>query len=89
MSYSVQVDYKKKDILILCKGHTQELDDRTLAAEKKYSINFIERNKNFRLSLNFNGAKSHLFVNGTEIHKFKANNSEINAFQKTFQKTFV
>ena len=89
MSYSVQVDYKKKDILILCKGHTQELDDRTLAAEKKYSINFTERNKNFRLSLNFNGAKSHLFVNGTEIHKFKANNSEINAFQKTFQKTFV
>ena len=89
MSSSVRVDYKKKDILILCKGHTQGLDDRTLAAEKKFPINFIEHNKKFCLSLNFNGAKSHLFVNGTEIHKFKANNSKINAIQKTFQKTFV
>ena len=28
--------------------------------------------KEFFLSLNYNGANSYLFVNGTEIHKFKA-----------------
>ena len=31
------------------------------------------------LSLHYNGANSHLFVNGTEIIKFKAKNSEINS----------
>ena len=29
------------------------------------------------ISLHFNGANSYLFVNGTEIIKFKAKNSEI------------
>ena len=29
------------------------------------------------MSLHYNGAKSYLFVNGTEIHKFKAKDSEI------------
>ena len=32
--------------------------------------------KNFCLSLHYNGANSYLFVNGTEIHKFKAKASE-------------
>ena len=27
--------------------------------------------------MHYNGANSHLFVNGTEIHKFKAKDSEI------------
>ena len=30
-------------------------------------------------SLHFNGANSYLFVNGTEIHKLKAKDSQINA----------
>ena len=42
-----------------------------------YSINFTESNKNVCLSLHYNGANSHLFVNGTEIHKIKAKDSEI------------
>ena len=42
-----------------------------------YSINFNENNKKFCLSLHYNGANSYLFVNGTEIHKFKAKDSEI------------
>ena len=42
-----------------------------------YSINFTEQNKKFCLSLHYNGASSYLFVNGTEIHKFKAKDSEI------------
>ena len=37
-----------------------------------YSINFTVTNKNFCLSLHDNGANSYLFVNGTEIYKFKA-----------------
>ena len=44
-----------------------------------YSINFTEQNKKFCLSLHYNGASSYLFVNGTEIHKFKAKDSEIAA----------
>ena len=42
-----------------------------------YSINFMEYNKKFFLSLLYNEANSYLFVNGTEIHKFKAKDSEI------------
>ena len=42
-----------------------------------YSINFTEHNKNFCLSLHFNGVNSHLFVNGTEIHKLKGKDFEI------------
>ena len=33
--------------------------------------------KKFCLSTYYNGANSYLFVNGTEIHKFKAKDSEI------------
>ena len=42
-----------------------------------YSINFTENNKKFCLSLHYNGANSYLFVNGTEIIKFNAKDSEI------------
>ena len=42
-----------------------------------YSINFTEKNKKFCLSLHYNEANSYLFVNGTEIYKFKAKDSEI------------
>ena len=42
-----------------------------------YLINFILRKKKFCLSLHYNGANSYLFVNGTEIYKFKAKDSEI------------
>ena len=33
--------------------------------------------KNFCLSLHYNGANSDLFVNGTEMYKFKAKDSAI------------
>ena len=35
--------------------------------------------KKFCLSLHYNGTNGYLFVNGTEIIKFKAKDSEINA----------
>ena len=42
-----------------------------------HSINFTVTKKKFRLSLHLNGTNSYLFVNGTEIIKFKAKDSEI------------
>ena len=66
----------KKGILILGLGPTQGLEN-TLTAEKRYSINFTEKNKKLCLSLNYNRANSYLFVNGTEIYKFKAKDSKI------------
>ena len=45
-----------------------------------YSINFTKENTKFCLSLHYNGANSYLFVNGTEIIKFKAKDSEITAY---------
>ena len=73
---SSKIDNRKKYILILGKGPTQGLDN-TLSAEKLYSINFTKKNTTFCLSLHYNRANSYLFVNGTEIIKFKAKDSEI------------
>ena len=42
-----------------------------------YSINFTVTKKKFCISFHYNGANSYLFVNGTEIYKFKAKDSEI------------
>ena len=71
-----KIDNRKKDILILDKGPTQSLE-RTLIAEKMYSINFTEKSRKFCLSFHYNKENSYLFVNGTEIHKFKSKDSEI------------
>ena len=59
-------DNKKKDILTLGKGPTQQLE-HTLTAEKLCSINFTKENTKFCSSLHYNGANSYLFDNGTEI----------------------
>ena len=44
-----------------------------------YSINFSMCSQKFCLSLHYNGTNSYLFVNGTEIIKFKAKGSGIAA----------
>ena len=75
MSSSAHIDNKKKDILILGVGPTQGLQ-HTLIAEKVYSINFTFTNIKFCLSLHYNEANSYLFVNSTEIYKFKIKDSE-------------
>ena len=49
--------------------------EHTLTTEKMYSINFTEIKKKFCLSLHYNWGNSYLFVNGTEIYKFKAKDS--------------
>ena len=76
MSTSIHIDNKKKDILVLGRGPSQGLES-TLTAEKMYLIKFTVTKKKFCLSLHYNGANSYLFVNGTEIVKFKAKDSEI------------
>ena len=67
MSCSAHIDNKKKDISILGVGPTQGLE-HALTAEKMYSINFPVENVQI---------VSYLFVNSTEIYKFKAKESEI------------
>ena len=66
---------RKKNILVLGKRPTQGLE-HTLTAEKMYSIKFTLTRKKFCWSLHYSGANSYLFVNGTEIIKFKATDSE-------------
>ena len=74
MSSSVHI-HNRKRTLVLGKGSSQRLE-YTLTPEKNYSINFIVTKKKFSLSRHYNGANSYLFVNGREIYKFKAKDSE-------------
>ena len=46
------------------------------SSKKMYSIKITVTKNKFCLSLHYNGANSYLFVNGTEIYKFKATDSE-------------
>ena len=62
----IHIENKGKDILVAGRGPTEGLEN-TLTAKKMYSINFTVTNKKFCLSLDYNGANSYLFVNGTEI----------------------
>ena len=41
-----------------------------------YSVNFRVTKNQFCLSLHYNGADTYLFVNGREIYKFKAKDSQ-------------
>ena len=76
MCSSAKFDNREKDILILGKIPTQGLE-HTLSSAKMYSINFTENNKKFRLNLHYNKANCYLFVNGTEISRFKAKDLDI------------
>ena len=79
MSSFVHVDSKKNYVLILDGGPAQGFYGTALTAEKMYSINFTENYTKSCLSLHCNRANSYLFVNGTEIIKFKAKHCDINA----------
>ena len=56
MSSYVHICNKNKDILFLGEGPTQGLDDTTLTAKTKYSINSTQPRKIFVLSLHYNGS---------------------------------
>ena len=67
----MHIDNKKKDILVLGEGPTQELDDTTITAEAKYSISLSRSERKFCLSLSNNRSNSFLFVNATKTFQFK------------------
>ena len=77
VSSSLHANNKTKDILILGERFSQGLEDTTPYAEKMYSNNFNATKKKFCLNLHFKGDNSYLFVNGTEIIKFKTKDLEI------------
>ena len=77
ISSFVDIDNKGKDVLILDKEITQELDDTSLTVEAIYRINFTQSNKRFVLWLYYNGSNSFLFVNTTKVYQFKAKIFEI------------
>ena len=77
MSSSVHAGNMEKDILILGKGPTQGLAEHSLTAKKAYSVNFTDHREKYFLSFHYKGTSSYLFVNGTEIIKFKAKDSKI------------
>ena len=72
MGSSIHANNKTKNILVLGKDFVQGLQNTKIYAEKLYSINFTKTNTKLCLSLHYNRDNSYLFVNGTEIHKFKA-----------------
>ena len=77
MSSSVHANNKVNNVLVLGKGFIQGINGTTIYAKKLYLTNFTVDNNRFCLSLHYNGDNSYLFVNGKEIHKFKAKYSEI------------
>ena len=72
---------KKKDILILDKGHTKGLDNTSLRSEAKHSINFSRSERKFCLSFHYNGSNSFLYVHATKIHQFKGKDSETKRYR--------
>ena len=77
LSSSVHANNKVNNVLVLGKDFIQGINGTAIYAEKMYSTNFTVDNKTFYLSLHYNGNNSYLFVNGNEIYKFKAKDSEI------------
>ena len=77
MSSSVHSNNRTKNILVLVKDFVQGLENTTIYAEKLYSINLTKTNTKFCLSLHHNEDNSYLFVNHTELYKFKTKGSEI------------
>ena len=76
MSLSVNFDNNKKIYFNSWWRFYTRIRWYYIDSRKKFSVHFTESREKFCLSLNYNGANSYLFVNGAEIHKFKAKNSE-------------
>ena len=68
MSNSRHATNKTQTVLILGHGLTQEINDATI-----YTVD----NKTFCLSLHYSNDNSYLLVNGRDVTKFKAKNSEL------------
>ena len=77
VSSSVHINNKNKDVLSICEGPTQRLDDTTLIAEAKYPFNFKQSRKGFALSLHYNGSNSFFFINAKKLYQSKTRYSNI------------
>ena len=77
LSSSVNANNKVNNVLVLGKSFIQGINGTKIYGEKMYSTNFTVDNQIFCLSLHRDGDNSYLFLNGKEIHKFKAKDSEI------------
>ena len=82
MSSSVDIDNKRRDILILGKGPTQGLDGTTFTTEALCPINFTQSRKRFAVKLHCNGSNSFLFVKATKLYQCKAKDFTINNMKK-------
>ena len=77
LSNSRHATNKTQSVLILGHGLIQKINYTTIYVERMYSPNFTVDNKIFCLRLHYNSDNSYLFVNGREVTKFKAKNSEL------------
>ena len=73
----VHANNKANNIYVMGDLFVQCINDTTLYAETIYSQNFTAANKNFALSLHYNGDDSYLFVNDKRELKFKAKDDQI------------
>ena len=71
MSSSVHANNKTRNILVPGKDFIHGIDNTAIYTEKLYSTNFTVDNRNFCLSLHYNGDNSYLFVTGEEIINLK------------------
>ena len=76
MSSSAHISSKKKQHISSWSGTNTRIRTCT-NCKKMYSIIFTVTRKKLCLSLHYNGANHYLFVNVTEIYKFKAKDSDI------------
>ena len=70
-SSSSHIDNPKNNLSVSCKGRSEGINSCVGSEGKKININFSEANTKFCLSLHYNGDESYLYVNQTEIYKFK------------------
>ena len=70
-SSSFHVIIRTKDTLLLGEDPTDEIDDATITAEIKYSINFTKSRKKSCLSLHYKGSNSFLYASGVQIYQLQ------------------
>ena len=68
---------KANNIYVMGKGFVQGINDTKLYAEKVYSQNFTQLNKEFVLSLHYNDDNSYLVINGKQELKFKCKTDQL------------
>ena len=62
ISYSVHVDSKRKDIIVLGESLTKGLNETIIIRESTYTINFIRPGRRFVLSLHYNETNGFFLV---------------------------